>query len=131
MSKSIKLKNNIFWDSQSISYNQETLNVVLDKIQFVYNTITGLSLTADTEYQLALPNRCAFIEPLLEGHGSDYSGGQFIVPGGAFTYITNTDLESTYKGIWMRCESNGKVHISSYRHNGAKVTGFRLWYLKI
>lgn len=131
MPKSIKLKDNIYWDSKSISYNQETLNAILDRIQVACSTITGLSLIADTEYQLTLPNRCIFIEPLLEGYGSDYSGGQFVVPGGAFTYITSTDFESTYKGIWIRCESNGKVHISSYRHNGAKVTGFRLWYLKI
>lgn len=131
MPKSIKLKDNIYWDSKSISYNQETLNAILDRIQVACSTITGLSLIADTEYQLTLPNRCIFIEPLLEGYGSDYSGGQFVVPGGPFTYITSTDFESTYKGIWIRCESNGKVHISSYRHNGAKVTGFRLWYLKI
>ena len=53
--------------------------------------ITGLSLNAGDTYQLELPANTLFVEPLIASHGSQYSGGQFLTPGTAFSYITNND----------------------------------------
>lgn len=110
-----------------------TVNDVATKINSIvkFQKITGLRLDAGDTYQLNLPNNTLFIEPLVEGDGSNASGGQFIVPGEAFTYIVNTPVGNTYRGIWIWCNSNGLITISSYAHNGATVTGFRIWYIDI
>lgn len=93
-------------------------------------TIQYLSLGAGTEYQLSLPENTLFIEPLLDCDGSDYSGGQFVVPGEHFCYITSTDINNdVFHGVYVACDSSGLITISSFHHCGATVNGFRIWYL--
>ena len=93
--------------------------------------IAGLNLKSGDSYQLTLPNNVLFIEPLIASNGSQTSGGQFLTVGTGFSYFTNNDLSATYSGIWISCLDNGLVRISDYRHCGAIVTGFRVWYIDI
>ena len=93
--------------------------------------IDNLSLSAGDSYQLTLPNNVLFIEPLIASRGSQTSGGQFLTVGTGFSYFANNDLSATYSGIWISCLNDGLVRISDYRHCGAIVTGFRLWYIDI
>ncbi len=132
MPKSIKLKNDIYWDTKSIAHNKQPLNDFLDNFKVTCMLTTGLTLDAGEKYQLTLPENTIFVEPLLGSYGSDYSGGSFVVPGGGYSYLTNTSYmpNSSYKGIYVACSSTGSVDISSYRHCGAQVHGFRVWYLK-
>lgn len=132
MSKSIKFKNDIYWDTSSITHNQENLKTLLSGLKIKCDSISGLSLDAGATYQLTLPETTIFVEPLLEAYGTNYSGGSFISPGGAFCCLTNTDYTPDgNKGIYISCNSNGLVTISTYRHCGALVKGFRVWYLNI
>ena len=119
--------------TSALSANQgKTLQTYIDGIRLTYDQVTGLSLGPSTTYQLTWPSKghVCFIEPLVWSSGSEYSGGQFVVPGSAYTYITNNDTDGTYRGIWVYCESNGLVRISDYRHCGATIKGFRIWYTK-
>ena len=96
--------------------------------------ITGLNLNAGDKYQLNLPNNSIFLEPLVSSHGSQYSGGQFVTIGTANTYITNNDniyTENANRGLWISCSHTGLVSISTYRHCGCTVKGFRIWYIDI
>ena len=75
-----------------------------------------------------------FVEPLVASRGSQYSGGQFLTPGAAFSYITNNDnisSENVNRGLWINCSSTGLISISTYRHCGCIITGFRIWYIDI
>lgn len=132
MSESIKLENDIYWDTKSVVHNKQALNDFLNNFKVTCMLITGLSLDAGVKYQLTLPENTIFVEPLLESYGSDYSGGSFVVPGGGYSYLTNTSYmpNSSYKGIYVSCNISGLIDISSYRHCGAQVHGFRIWYLK-
>lgn len=97
-----------------------------------YTEVNGLSLGAGDTYQLNLPTGCSIIEVLLESSGTDTgSGGNFVYKGGGITYINNTanTSSSEYKGIYVTCYSDGLVSISTYMHCGAKVKGFRMWYI--
>lgn len=109
-----------------VATNNNKLNSLIKK-QFVEN----LNLNAGDTYQLNLPSNTLFVEPLIASEGSQVSGGQFLTPGAGFSYFVNNDLNSTYSGIWISCLENGLVRISDYRHCGAIVTGFRVWYIDI
>ena len=116
--------------------SEVTINDVGTKIKSIvrYTSVTNLNLNAGDTYQLNLPENTLFIEPLVASSGSQYSGGQFVIPGAVFTYITNNDKttnETTYKGIWVSCNNSGLVTISSYRYCGCTVKGFRIWYIDI
>lgn len=103
---------------------QDLLGVVKNR------TIDGLNLGADSSYQLSLPPNTIFIEPLFKLYGGEYCGGMFLTPGAGFYYFTNNDnIYSQYKGVYIACNYDGLVTISSYNHNGTAVTGFRIWYL--
>lgn len=104
---------------------QELLSVIKRK------QITNLNLTAGDDYELNLPEHTLFVEPLFKTSGSDFSGGQFLTPGAAYTYFTNNATQSNYKGVYIVCSNTGKINISTYQHNGTIVTGFRIWYLEI
>lgn len=116
-------------NAENLNTNFNELKGTIDSLKMTYNNVLGLSLKAGDSYQLTLPANTIFIEPLVKSAGGDYSGGQFIVPGAAFTYIVNNDNGSSYAGIWMTCNADGLVTISKYRHCGSDVTGFRIWYL--
>jgi len=100
----------------------------LKTTEIKYNLISNLNLKAGDTYQLNLPANTIFIEPLVASSGSEYSGGQFLALGKDFTYLTNNDTNSTYKGIWIKCDKSGLVTISDYKHCGVIVKGFRIWY---
>lgn len=109
-----------------IATNNNKLNSII-----TYETLTGLNLGAGDTYQLNFPANTIFVEPLVSSAGSENSGGQFITPGANFSYITNNDNNSSYRGIWVRCDSSGLFSISTYRHCGCPITGFRIWYIDI
>lgn len=95
-------------------------------------TVTGLTLGAGTTYQLTLPANTIWIEPLVDCWGNDNAGGTFVTIGGGATYVVNNDkpiADTTFRGIWVTCNSSGLVSISDYRHCGLNITGFRIWYL--
>lgn len=129
MSKSIKLKNDTYFDTSSIVHNKKILNDILNGL-IKYKTVNGLSLGSGN-YQLELPSNTLFIEPLVKSAGAQNSGGQILVVGTGYTYFTNNDSTGEYKGMWISCDWSGKIDISSYRHCGAIVTGFRIWYLDL
>lgn len=113
-----------------------TVNDIATKVNSIvqHTQVTNLNLNAGDTYQLSLPKNTLFIEPLVASAGSQYSGGQIVIPGAAFTYITNNDKassETSYKGIWVTCNTSGLVTISSFRHCGCTVKGFRIWYINI
>ena len=116
-------------NAENLNTNFNELKGTIDNLKMTYNNVLGLSLKAGNSYQLTLPANTIFIEPLVKGAGGNYSGGQFIVPGADFTYIVNNDNDGSYRGIWMTCNADGLVTISTYRHCGSDVTGFRIWYL--
>lgn len=119
--------------TSALSANQgKTLQTRIDGIRLTYDQVTDLSLGPGSTYQLTWPStgHVAFIEPLVHCNGSEYSGGQFVTPGSAYTYITNNDTDSTYRGIWVVCGGDGLVRISEYRHCGSTIKGFRIWYTK-
>lgn len=131
MSKSIKLQRDTYLDSCSIAHNKKPLNGMLNNL-ITYKEITGISLKGTDTYQLDLPKQTIFVEVFLYGYGTECSGGNFIVPGGGFAYLTNTDIHSgDYNGVYVVVNYNGLVSISNYRHCGADVTGFRIWYLNL
>ena len=116
-------------NAENLNTNFNELKGTIDSLKMTYNNVLGLALKAGNSYQLTLPANTIFIEPLVKSAGGEYSGGQFIVPGAAFTYIVNNDNDGSYSGIWMTCTTDGLVTISTYRHCGSDVTGFRIWYL--
>ena len=116
-------------NAENLNTNFNELKGTIDSLKMTYNNVLGLALKAGNSYQLTLPANTIFIEPLVKSAGGEYSGGQFIVPGAAFTYIVNNDNGGSYSGIWMTCTADGLVTISTYRHCGCDVTGFRIWYL--
>lgn len=127
MSKSIKLKNNKYWDSSSISHNRKKLSEVINNIKIETIEILNLELYGGDTYQLNLPENTIFIEPLLFGDGSNYCGGQFLIVGGSFSYFNNTNLNP---GVFIRCNDAGLISISNYDYHNTKITGFRIYYLK-
>lgn len=116
-------------NAENLNSNFNELSDKLKNSKITFNIITNLQLKAKDTYQLTLPAKTLFIEPLIKSGGSNYSGGQFIVPGGVFSYITSTDVDSSYRGIWINCSNSGLVTISDYKHCGSVVSGFRIWYL--
>lgn len=111
-----------------------TVNDIATKINSIvrFTTIVNLDLNAGDTYQLNLPKNTLFIEPLVACGSSQYSGGQFVVPDAAFTYITNNDNNANeYRGIWIMCNCDALVSISAYHYCGAIIKGFRIWYIDI
>lgn len=127
MAKSIKLKNNKYWDSESVSHNKKNLKTILNNLKLEFTGVYNLELVGGDTYQLDLPENTVFIEPLLYSDGSRYSGGQFLVLGGSYSYFTNTNMNP---GAFIVCDANGLVSISNYSYKGTKITGFRVYYLK-
>lgn len=113
-------------NAENLNFNFAELNNNINKLKITSNTIGNLTLKAEDSYQLDLPENTIFVEPLLLGNGSEYCGGQFLVPGGSFGYFVNTDLNP---GIYIRCNENGLISTSNYMYSGAIVKGFRIWYL--
>lgn len=126
MAKSIKLKDNIFWDSETVSHNRKNLKTILNNLKLNYTGVYNLELVGGDTYQLELPENTIFVEPLLFGDGSNYCGGQFLIVGGSFSYFNNTNLNP---GVFIRCNEFGLISISNYDYHGAKITGFRMYYL--
>lgn len=92
-------------------------------------TVMGISLGAGATYQISLPEYTAFIEPLVYSDGAEHSGGSIVFPDNTFNYIVNsTYANSENPGIWIRISGTGLAVISEYRHSGAAITGFRIWY---
>lgn len=108
--------------------------VPIQKPKFTYTSVTGLILNAGDTYQLDLPSNCYLIEAFIESSGNPNSGsgGNFICVGGGFQYCLNTSsaYESTYKGVYINCTAAGLVTVSSYRHCGLVIKGFRMWYIE-
>ena len=127
MAKSIKIKNNIFWDSGTISHNRKNLKTIINNLKIEKLEVIGLELYGGDTYQLNLPENTIFVEPLLWGDGSKYCGGQFLIPGGSFSYFNNTNINP---GVFIRCNDTGLISISNYDYHNTKITGFRIYYLK-
>lgn len=127
MAESIKLENNICFDSSGISHNRKKLSEVINNTKIETIEIINLELYGGDTYQLNLPENTIFVEPLLFGDGSDYCGGQFLKVGGSFSYFNNTNLNP---GVFIRCNDDGLISISNYDYHNTKVTGFRIYYLK-
>ena len=127
MAKSIKLKNNIFWDSGTISHNRKNLKTIINNLKIETLEVIGLELYGGDTYQLNLPENTIFVEPLLWGDGSEYCGGQFLKVGGSFSYFNNTNINP---GVFIRCDDTGLIWISNYDYHNTKITGFRIYYLK-
>ena len=105
-------------NAENLNFNFTELNNNINKLKIAYKIIEDLTLNAGDTYQLNLPENAIFIEPLLLGSGSNYCGGQFLVPGGPYGYFVNTD---TNPGIYIRCNENGLVSVSNFAHSGAIV----------
>lgn len=127
MVESIKLENNIYFDSSGISHNRKKLSEIINNIKIETIEILNLELYGGDTYQLNLPENTIFVEPLLFGDGSNYCGGQFLIVGGSFSYFNNTNLN---QGVFIRCNDAGLISISNYDYHNTKVTGFRIYYLK-
>lgn len=127
MAESIKIENNIFWDSETISHNRKNLKTIINNLKIEKLEVVGLELYGGDTYQLNLPENTIFVEPLLFGDGSAYCGGQFLIVGGSFSYFNNTNLNP---GVFIRCNDAGLISISNYDYHNTKVTGFRIYYLK-
>lgn len=127
MAESIKIENNIFWDSETISHNRKNLKTIINNLKIEKLEVVDLELYGGDTYQLNLPENTIFVEPLLWGDGSKYCGGQFLIVGGSFSYFNNTNLNP---GVFIRCNDAGLISISNYDYHNTKVTGFRIYYLK-
>lgn len=127
MAESIKLENNTFWDSGTISHNRKNLKTIINNLKIETLEVIGLELYGGDTYQLNLPENTIFVEPLLWGDGSEYCGGQFLKVGGSFSYFNNTDINP---GVFIRCNDTGLISISNYDYHNTKITGFRIYYLK-
>lgn len=127
MAESIKLENNTFWDSGTISHNRKNLKTIINNLKIEKLEVVGLELYGGDTYQLNLPENTIFVEPLLWGDGSEYCGGQFLIVGGSFSYFNNTNLNP---GVFIRCNDTGLISISNYDYHNTKITGFRIYYLK-
>ena len=55
MAKSIKIKNNIFWDSGTISHNRKNLKTIINNLKIEKLEVIGLELYGGDTYQLNLP----------------------------------------------------------------------------
>lgn len=116
--------------STNTPINSNNLNNNFDELNnkhIRYTEIRNLSLGPNDTYQLTLPEGFMFLEPLIASNGNQYSGGQFVTPGN-YSYIINNDLNAVDKGIWVMLNYQGLVSISNYKHCGAIVRGFRIWY---
>lgn len=103
--------------------------ISLNDYKFKSLTIKDLNLQPGNDYQLNLPENTLFIDVLLYGNGSEYSGGNIITPGAEYSYLTNTDIHNgDYNGVYVSCNYSGLVSISPYRFCGASIKGFRIWY---
>lgn len=127
MAESIKLENNTFWDSGTISHNRKNLKTIINNLKIETLEVIGLELYGGDTYQLSLPENTIFIEPLIFGDGSNYCGGQFLTVGGSYSYFNNTNINP---GVFIRCNDTGLISISNYDYHNTKVTGFRVYYLK-
>lgn len=127
MAESIKLENNTFWDSGTISHNRKNLKTIINNLKIETLEVIGLELYGGDTYQLNLPENTIFVEPLLWGDGSEYCGGQFLKVGGSFSYFNNTNINP---GVFIRCNDTGLISISNYDYHNTKITGFRIYYLK-
>lgn len=127
MAESIKLENNTFWDSGTISHNRKNLKTIINNLKIETLEVIGLELYGGDTYQLNLPENTIFVEPLFWGDGSEYCGGQFLKVGGSFSYFNNTNINP---GVFIRCNDTGLISISNYDYHNTKITGFRIYYLK-
>ena len=126
MSKSIKLKNNTYIDSDSIIDNRKTLKNIINDLG-IYITYEFFELTEGNSYQCNMPSDTIFCIPLLLSNGSEYSGNQILIIGSGFSYFTNTSyrLHSEYNGIYLSLSKTGKLTFSSYHSCGTTVKGIR------
>ena len=115
--------------AKKLQLGSEFKNLIKESLRINYILVQNLDLGSGAEYQLSLPNGCFMVEPLFKTDGSDYSGGSFIIPGGTYTYLTNTSSTGTFRGVYVVCSYSGKITISTYQHCGSKIKGFKMWYL--
>ena len=55
MAESIKIENNIFWDSETISHNRKNLKTIINNLKIEKLEVVGLELYGGDTYQLNLP----------------------------------------------------------------------------
>lgn len=127
MSKSIKLKNNNYIDSDSITHNRKTLKNIINDLGVITTTIETFELTEGNSYQCTIPSDTIFCIPLLLSNGSEYSGSQILIIGSGYSYFTNTSyrLHSEYNGIYLSLSKTGVLNYSSYHSCGTIVKGMR------
>ena len=132
----IKFKNKPNTDTpisdDNLNHNFEELETKINSLSLKVKAITGLTLGAGSTYQLSLPAKTVWIEPLVDCWGNDAAGGTFVPIGGGATYVVNNDkpiADTVYRGIWVSCNNSGLVAISDYRHCGLDIKGFRIWYI--
>lgn len=112
-----------------INYTRTKLNNANLKFKSQINYVDDMG--PDTNYQIPYPNgEPIFVEPLFNMAGTDFSGGHFVIPGSAYTYIPcKEEPGSGYTGVYVLCSSNLHISISAYCHCGTTIKGFRTWYL--
>jgi hypothetical protein len=129
-----KNASNISKNATNISTNAANITKNTNAINNMYigwDLVHNLNLGSGATYKLNLPAGTFMVEPLLYGYGSEYCGGQFVIPGGSYHYITSTDIKNGGDhGVYIYLDNSGNVSISTYRHCGAAVKGFRIWYLR-
>jgi hypothetical protein len=96
----------------------------------------SLSLGAGDTYQIPdFPElkKILFMEIFLYTAGNPSIGsGNFIYPGSGYNYlVASSDLTGTYKGVYVSITNTGLIAVSSYRHGGVNVKGYRIIYLDI
>ena len=131
MPKTIKLKNNIYWDSSSITHNKKILSNILPNI--IKSSLEYFELTEGNTQNCNMPDNLLFAIPLLLSNGSNYSGNQILIPGTGYSYFTCTSYRpnSQYEGIYLSLNYQGVLSFSSYRSCGTTVKGIRYFYLDI
>lgn len=112
-----------------INYTRTKLNNANLKLKVQTNYVDDMG--PNTNYKIPYPNgKPIFVEPLFNMLGTDFSGGHFIIPGSAHTYIPCKEQPgSGFTGVYVHCSSNLYVSVSSYCHCGSTIKAFRTWYL--
>lgn len=96
----------------------------------------NLSIGAGETYQIPdfpSTSKILFMEIFLQSSGNSSKGsGNFIIPGSGFNYlVASSNLTDTYKGVYVSVSNTGLITVSSYRHGGVNVKGYRIVYLDI
>ena len=118
MSKSIKLKNNIFWDSTSISHNRKNLSDVLDSGYCQMTVYEVKNYPSDTD-NIVL----AFGSPInFGGFIADVTTGRLIIPKGTKVIETSGLIcGSGYAHAWLKIIDENGNKIGNLQSTGILV----------